>query len=85
MEVLLLIMESTVVPLIFALFIIDQDIPTTRPVIVTVPVAPFAIFPALSVNMFPLNDHAEAYNHVNHAGRVSVTTVQLAVSGPRLL
>ena len=77
------VVGSKVVPVMNAVLVIVQTVPTTRPVIVIDPVAPFAIFPALSVNTRPLNEPAEAYNPVNPFERVSVIIELVEVYGQR--
>ena len=82
-EELFPVVRSNVVPVMDAVLDIVQRVPITRPVIVMDPVAPFAIFPALSVNTRPLNEPTEAYNHVSQFERVSVMIVHVEVYGQR--
>jgi hypothetical protein len=82
-DVLFPVVRSNILPVMEAVVIIDQVVAITRPVIVTVPVTPFAIFPALSVNTRPLNEPAEAYNPVSQFERISVMMVPVEISGQR--
>ena len=50
---------------------------------VSEPVSPLARSPALKVNAYPLNDQAEACNHVIPEGKVSEMIVPVATLGPR--
>jgi hypothetical protein len=74
---------SLVLLVISAMFVSDQVIPVTHPVIVSEPVSPSAKFQALKVNECPTNDPTDECNPVNKAGIVSVMTVLVATLGPR--
>ena len=62
------------------LFTRVQVVAITSPVSVIEPVAPLARSPALKVNVYQLNDHVEAHNHVNQFGSVSVIILPIAAS-----